>query len=174
VREALRAGLALVPEDRREHGLVLDMPVDHNVTLGHLSGVCRAGFLIDHRRERQVVEGYIRDLNIKAPSPTAIVKFLSGGNQQKVVVAKWLFIPSHCIVFDEPTRGIDVQARYEIYALMQRLAADGVGVMMISSDLPELIGICHRILVMHEGRMAGELNREQFSQERIMAYATGG
>ncbi|MCL5772969.1 MAG: sugar ABC transporter ATP-binding protein, partial [Firmicutes bacterium] len=173
-QEALKAGIALVPEDRREHGLILDMPVNHNITLGHLDGVCTAGFFIDHSREKKVVDGYITDLSIKTPSPRWHAKFLSGGNQQKVVVAKWLFIPSYMIIFDEPTRGIDVEAKYEIYSLMQRLASEGIGVIMISSDLPELIGICHRIIVLHEGEITGELKKEEFSQERIMTYATGG
>lgn len=173
-QEALKSGIALVPEDRREHGLILDMPVNHNITLGHLDGVCTAGFFIDHSREKKVVDGYITDLAIKTPSPQWHVKFLSGGNQQKVVVAKWLFIPSYLIIFDEPTRGIDVEAKYEIYSLMQRLASEGIGVIMISSDLPELIGICHRIIVLHEGEITGELRKEEFSQERIMTYATGG
>jgi len=172
-QEALKAGIALVPEDRKEQGLILAMAVNHNITLGNLNGVCRNNFFIDHAREKKVVEGYIKELSIKTPSPAWIVRQLSGGNQQKVVVAKWLFIPSHLIVFDEPTRGIDVEAKYEIYALMQRLASEGIGVVMISSELPELIGICHRILVMHEGKITGELKKEEFSQERIMAYATG-
>ncbi len=172
-QEALKAGIALVPEDRKEQGLILPMAVNHNITLGNLSGVCRYQFIIDHAREKKVVDGYISDLSIKTPSPHWIVRQLSGGNQQKVVVAKWLFIPSHMIIFDEPTRGIDVEAKYEIYALMQRLASEGIGVIMISSELPELIGICHRILVMHEGAITGELKKEEFSQERIMAHATG-
>lgn len=172
-QEALKCGIALVPEDRKEQGLILQMAVNHNITLGNLNGVCRNNFFIDHAREKKVAEGYISDLSIKTPSPAWIVRQLSGGNQQKVVVAKWLFIPSHLIIFDEPTRGIDVEAKYEIYALMQRLTSEGIGVVMISSELPELIGICHRILVMHEGTITGELKKEEFSQERIMAYATG-
>jgi len=172
--EALRCGIALVPEDRKEQGLILDLPVSHNITLGNINGVCSARFFIRHSEERRVSDGYILDLNIKTPSRNWKVRQLSGGNQQKVVVAKWLFIPSYMIIFDEPTRGIDVKAKYEIYELMRRLAGEGIGVIMISSDLPELIGICNRIVVMREGTVTGALTSDQFSQERIMSYATGG
>ncbi|MCL5036529.1 MAG: sugar ABC transporter ATP-binding protein [Chloroflexi bacterium] len=173
-QEALKCGIALVPEDRKEEGLVLSMSVEHNITLGNLNGVCRGNFFINHAREKQVVDGYIKDLQIKTPLVTMEVRRLSGGNQQKVVVAKWLFIPSYLIIFDEPTRGIDVKAKYELYELMYRLVQEGIGVIIISSELPELIGICDRILVMHEGEITGELVKGEFSQEKIMEYATGG
>jgi ribose transport system ATP-binding protein len=173
-QEALKSGIALVPEDRKEEGLVLPMSVEHNITLGNINGVCRANFIIDHNREKQVVDGYIKDLQIKTPFAGMEVRRLSGGNQQKVVVAKWLFIPSYLIIFDEPTRGIDVKAKYELYELMYRLVQEGIGVILISSELPELIGICDRILVMHEGKITGELSKAEFSQEKIMEYATGG
>jgi ribose transport system ATP-binding protein len=173
-QEALKNGIALVPEDRKEEGLVLPMSVAHNITLGNLNGVCRASFIINHIREKQVVDGYIQDLQIKTPYAGMEVRRLSGGNQQKVVVAKWLFIPSYLIIFDEPTRGIDVKAKYELYELMCRLVQEGIGVILISSELPELIGICDRILVMHEGTITGELSKSEFSQEKIMEYATGG
>ncbi len=172
--ESLREGLALVPEDRKDQGLVLDLPVNFNTTLGNINGVCKHNFFIDHRKEYEVVEGYIKDMNIKTPSQSQIVRFLSGGNQQKVVVAKWLFIPSHIVIFDDPTRGIDIGAKFEIYKLMNRLVADGIGVILVSSDLPEVMGMSDRIAVMKEGRITGILNKNEFSQETIMKYATGG
>lgn len=172
--DALNVGLALVPEDRKDEGLVLDLPVDHNMTLGNINGVCKHNFFIDHHRESEVVQGYIEDLKIKTPSHDMIVKFLSGGNQQKVVVAKWLFIPSYIVIFDDPTRGIDIGAKFEIYKLMNRLVAQGIGVIMISSDLPEAMGMCDRIAVMREGKLTKILEKQEFSQETIMKYATGG
>ena len=172
--DALREGFALVPEDRKDQGLVLELPVDFNTTLGNINGVCKHNFFIDHKREHEVVAGYIKDMNIKTPSHYQVVKFLSGGNQQKVVVAKWLFIPSHIIVFDDPTRGIDIGAKYEIYKLMNRLVAEGIGVILVSSDLPEAMGMSDRIAVMREGRITKILDKEEFSQETIMKYATGG
>ena len=172
--ESLKEGLALVPEDRKEEGLVLDLPVNFNTTLGNINGVCKHNFFIDHRKEYEVVEGYIKDMNIKTPSQDQVVRFLSGGNQQKVVVAKWLFIPSHIVIFDDPTRGIDIGAKFEIYKLMNKLVAEGVGVILVSSDLPEVMGMSDRIAVMKEGRITGILKKNEFSQETIMKYATGG
>jgi len=116
----------------------------------------------------------VRDLMIRTPSIEQAVKNLSGGNQQKVVLAKWLFTRSKVLIFDEPTRGIDVGAKAEIYQLMNRLAEEGVAILMISSELPEVLGMSDRILVMHQGRIAGELSREEATQERIMHLATGG
>lgn len=172
--ESLKEGLALVPEDRKEEGLVLDLPVNFNTTLGNINGVCKHNFFIDHRKEYEVVEGYIKDMNIKTPSQTQVVRFLSGGNQQKVVVAKWLFIPSHIVIFDDPTRGIDIGAKFEIYKLMNKLVEEGIGVILVSSDLPEVMGMSDRIAVMKEGRITGILEKKEFSQETIMKYATGG
>lgn len=172
--ESLKEGLALVPEDRKEQGLVLDLPVDFNTTLGNINGVCKHNFFIDHRKEYEVVEGYIKDLNIKTPSQDQTVRYLSGGNQQKVVVAKWLFIPSHIVIFDDPTRGIDIGARFEIYKLMNRLVTEGIGVILVSSDLQEVMGMSDRIAVMRGGRITGILQKHEFSQETIMKYATGG
>ncbi|MFP4499281.1 MAG: sugar ABC transporter ATP-binding protein, partial [Vulcanimicrobiota bacterium] len=173
-QDALKAGFALVPEDRKDQGLVLELPVYHNMTLANMNGICKNKMIIDHKKEEDVVDGYIKDLKIKTPSRDQIVKYLSGGNQQKVVVAKWLFIPSYLIVFDEPTRGIDIGAKFEIYKLMNELVAQGIGVILISSDLQEVIGMCDRIAVMSEGKLTKILNKEEFSQETIMKYATGG
>ncbi|MCD4784318.1 MAG: sugar ABC transporter ATP-binding protein [Candidatus Eremiobacteraeota bacterium] len=172
--DALKEGLALVPEDRKDEGLVMELPVDYNTTLGNMNGVCKANFFIDHLREFEVVQKYIEEINIKTPSHHQVIKFLSGGNQQKVVVAKWLFIPSHIIIFDDPTRGIDIGAKFEIYKLMNKLVGEGIGVILISSDLPEAMGMCDRIVVMRGGRITKVLQKEEFSQETIMKYATGG
>ena len=126
------------------------------------------------REERAVAEKYKTDLAIKTPSIEQTVQNLSGGNQQKVVLAKWLFTGSKILIFDEPTRGIDVGAKSEIYKLMNELAASGVAIIMISSELPEVLGMSDRILVMHEGRLTGELSRADATQEKIMHLATGG
>jgi ABC-type sugar transport system ATPase subunit len=128
---------------------------------------------VNRREERSVTEKYVRELQIKTPSIEQVVQNLSGGNQQKVVLAKWLFTQSKFLVFDEPTRGIDVGAKVEIYKLMNELVRKGVSILMISSELPEVLGMCDRILVMHEGRLAGELLRKDATQERIMQLATG-
>jgi ribose transport system ATP-binding protein len=150
------------------------MAVRENVTLANLAPLARGGF-IAARRERAVAAEYVQSLSIRTPSTEQPVGFLSGGNQQKVVLAKWLFTQARVLLFDEPTRGIDVAAKVEIYELMNTLAARGVAILMISSELPELLAMSDRILVMHEGRLAGEVGRDgDWSQERVMALATGG
>jgi ribose transport system ATP-binding protein len=169
-RDAVRAGLCLLTEDRKAQGLILDMPCYANVTITDLLRVSRLG-LLDGAAERSATEELVRDLDIKTPSVEQLVGNLSGGNQQKVVIAKWLFRRAEVLVCDEPTRGIDVGARFEIYQLLWRLAAEGKGLLIVSSDLPELMGICHRILVFSDGRITGDLPRAEFSQERILAYA---
>ncbi len=172
-RDAISLGIGLVPEDRKQLGLILGMAIRENVTLANLEAVAPAGF-ISPSRERAATQKYIRDLTIRTPSGEQTVRNLSGGNQQKVVLAKWLFTDSKFLVFDEPTRGIDVGSKVEIYQLMNALTAKGVGILMISSELPELLGMSDRILVMHEGRLAGELARAEATQERVMHLATGG
>jgi ribose transport system ATP-binding protein len=172
-RDAIRLGIGLVPEDRKLLGLVLGMAVRENVTLANLEAVAPGGF-IQPRREREAAQKYIQDLMIRTPSGEQTVRNLSGGNQQKVVLAKWLFTDSRLLIFDEPTRGIDVGSKVEIYQLMNALTAQGVGILMITSELPELLGMSDRILVMHEGRLAGELPRAEATQERVMHLATGG
>jgi ribose transport system ATP-binding protein len=169
---AIGKGIALVPEDRKRQGLVLPLSVRENITLGHLSGVSTAGQL-NVVRERRVAADYVAKLRIATPSTSQRTVNLSGGNQQKVVLAKWLYSDARILIIDEPTRGIDVGAKAEIYALLQQLAAQGRTVIIISSELPELIGMADRILVMHEGRITGELNRNEFSEEAIMFYAAG-
>jgi putative multiple sugar transport system ATP-binding protein len=168
VDRAIAAGLAYVTEDRKELGLVLDEPIVRNITLANLLGVSKNGVL-SHRREQQVAEQYRKAMNIRTPDVMQKVVNLSGGNQQKVVLSKWLFADPQVLILDEPTRGIDVGAKFEIYGIMNDLAAQGRGVVMISSEMPELLGMCDRIYVMNEGRIVGELSRDEASQERIMA-----
>jgi len=172
-RHAISLGIGLVTEDRKALGLVLGMAVRENISLANLGVLSRLGF-VSRRREREVARKYVEDILIKTPSVEQAVQNLSGGNQQKVVLAKWLFTESSVLIFDEPTRGIDVGAKTEIYQLMNRLAANGVAIIMISSELPEVLGMSDRILVMHEGEIAGELSRDEATQERIMQLATGG
>ncbi|HLK56571.1 MAG TPA: sugar ABC transporter ATP-binding protein [Chthonomonadaceae bacterium] len=172
-QDAIRHGIGLVTEDRKQQGLVLGMVVRENNTLANLDLLSTLGF-IRRNEERQVAEKYKTDLSIKTPTIEQTVQNLSGGNQQKVVLAKWLFTGSKILIFDEPTRGIDVGAKSEIYKLMNELAARGVAIIMISSELPEVLGMSDRILVMHEGRIAGELSRAEATQEKIMHLATGG
>ncbi len=170
---AIRHGIGLLTEDRKNQGLVLDMSVRENATLANLDALTMGPF-VRRRRERAVAGEFVESLNIKTPGIEQAVRNLSGGNQQKVVLAKWLFTDCKVLLFDEPTRGIDVGAKVEIYRLMNNLVREGVAVLMISSELPEVLGMCDRILVMHEGRLAGELTRDEATQERIMALATGG
>ena len=172
-KEAIGLGIGLVTEDRKALGLVLGMAVRENISLANLGPLSRLGFVM-RRRERAVAEQFVEDVTIKTPSIEQVVQNLSGGNQQKVILAKWLFTQSKVLIFDEPTRGIDVGAKTEIYQLMNKLAENGVAVIMISSELPEIIGMSDRILVMHEGQIAGELGREEATQEKIMHLATGG
>ncbi|MGQ9580260.1 MAG: sugar ABC transporter ATP-binding protein [Armatimonadota bacterium] len=172
-QEAIRLGIGLATEDRKALGLILGMAVRENVTIANLGPLSRLGF-VSRRREREVTNRFVEELMIKTPSIEQAVQYLSGGTQQKVVLAKWLFTKSKVLIFDEPTRGIDVGAKTEIYQLMNKLAEQGVAIIMISSELPEILGMSDRILVMHEGRIAGELSRDEATQEKIMFLATGG
>ncbi|MFQ6133398.1 MAG: sugar ABC transporter ATP-binding protein [Armatimonadota bacterium] len=171
--EAIRRGIGFVTEDRKLQGLILGMALQENVSLANLSELTTAGF-VNRRQEERVAAQFVDDLDIRTPSLSQMVMNLSGGNQQKVVLAKWLFTKSKVLIFDEPTRGIDVGSKAEIHQIMRRLAAEGAGVIMISSELPEILKMSDRILVMHEGRLAGELSREEATQEKIMLLATGG
>ncbi|GAB1478551.1 sugar ABC transporter ATP-binding protein [Paracoccaceae bacterium] len=168
VARAVAAGLAYVTEDRKALGLILEEPIVRNVTLANLPGVSLRGVL-DKRRETEVAERYRKAMAIRTPGVQQKVVNLSGGNQQKVVLSKWLFTDPQVLILDEPTRGIDVGAKFEIYSIMNDLAAQGRGIVMISSEMPELLGMCDRIYVMNEGRIVGELSAEEASQERIMA-----
>ena len=168
VPKAIAAGISYVTEDRKALGLVLEEPIVRNVTLANLPGVAWRGML-DKRREVQVAERYRDQLAIRTPGVQQKVVNLSGGNQQKVVLSKWLFTNPQVLILDEPTRGIDVGAKFEIYTIMKDLAEQGRGILMISSEMPELLGMCDRIYVMNEGRILGELTRQEASQERIMS-----
>lgn len=155
VTKAIKAGISYVTEDRKALGLILEEPILRNISLANLSGIAKNSVL-DKRREAQVAEGYRRQLAIRTPSVQQKVVNLSGGNQQKVVLSKWLFTDPELLILDEPTRGIDVGAKFEIYTIMKELAEQGRGVLMISSEMPELLGMCDRIYVMNEGRIVGE------------------
>jgi ribose transport system ATP-binding protein len=167
---AIKCGIGFVTEDRRNQGLVLGMSVRENCSLVSLRKLHTAGF-IKFRQERNIVQNFIDLLRIKTASQETKAATLSGGNQQKVVLAKWLAIKPAILILDEPTRGIDVGAKAEIHRLMSELAREGVAIIMISSELPEILGMSDRIIVMHEGRVTGELNRAEASQEKIMALA---
>ena len=170
--DATKAGLGYVPEDRKLHGLVLPMSVRENVTLAVLR-VLSYATLVKKSQERQQTDHFIEALNIRTPSREQRVNNLSGGNQQKVVVAKWLANNPAVLILDEPTRGIDVGAKAELHGIMTRLAQQGVGILMISSDLPEILGMSDRILVMYEGRLNGEFTRAEATEQRLMLAATG-
>ncbi|WP_041651418.1 multiple monosaccharide ABC transporter ATP-binding protein [Marinomonas posidonica] len=168
VPNAIKSGLAYVTEDRKELGLILEETIQINTTLANLNNVSSHG-VIDENIERQVSEDYRKALNIRTPSVFQKVMNLSGGNQQKVVLSKWLYSQPDVLILDEPTRGIDVGAKFEIYSIINQLADDGKGVVMISSEMPELLGMCDRIYVMNEGRFVGELEQADASQEKIMS-----
>jgi ribose transport system ATP-binding protein len=171
-RDAIRQGLYLVPEDRKRAGLVLEMSICWNVSLADLLNHARA-LLIDRASETRIAQAQAVSLAIKAPSLATEAVTLSGGNQQKVVLAKWLSMQPRVVIFDEPTRGIDVGAKNEIYALMRGLADRGVAIVMISSDMEEVIGVSDRIAVMYEGRISGLLERADFSEYNVLRLAIG-
>jgi len=172
-RDAIRNGIALITEDRKLLGLNLIASVCHNITLVHLKKFCRGSQLINFRKEEEKGRELIRRFNIKTPSHKTPAGSLSGGNQQKIVISKWILGDPDIIIMDEPTRGIDVAAKAEIHLLMSELAAQGKAVIMISSEMPEVMGVSDRAIVLHEGKLIGELNRSEFSQEKIMSYAIG-
>lgn len=172
-QQAIRSGIGLLPEDRKKEGLVLINTVGFNMTLSVLNEFIN-GIFIKWKKKHSIIQEYVESLSIKTPSVEQIVNNLSGGNQQKVVLAKWMAIHPKVLILDEPTRGVDVGAKAEIYALIDKLANEGVAVIIISSELPEIINMCDRIYVVHNGSISGELAREQFSQSKIMHYATGG
>jgi ribose transport system ATP-binding protein len=171
-RDAISHGVYLVPEDRRNCGLVVEFNVRENISLPNLESYATAK-IINTAKETTAALSACKSINIKTPSTEMRAANLSGGNQQKVVLAKWLTFSPKVIIFDEPTRGIDVGAKGEIYALIRKLAAEGVSVIVISSEMEEVLGISDRIAVMHEGRITGILNRPQFSEEAVMHLATG-
>lgn len=169
--DAIRDGLGLIPEDRKLQGLVQIMSVKRNTTLVNMKRVLRAG-VISSSLEEKLSKEYANKLHVVTPSMETEVQYLSGGNQQKVVIAKWLFQNSEILFLDEPTRGIDVGAKAEIYRLINRMAKEGKTIIMISSEMPELLGLCDRIMVMHEGHKMGELNAAEATQAKIMALCS--
>jgi ribose transport system ATP-binding protein len=171
--DAIARGIALVNEDRKAHGLFLKLDVTVNTTVSALRSLCRLG-VIQRARERALVRKMIEDLRIKTPGASFIVVNMSGGNQQKVILARWLSVDTKVLIMDEPTRGIDVGSKSEIYQLMDELTRRGVGILMISSELPEVQGMSDRVLVMREGTIVGELPRAQATEEAIMRLAVGG
>ena len=172
-REALDRGLALVPEDRKGQGLIIEMAVKENMSLASLRSEAKGPFL-NQRCEEKLVKEMTEALSIKTPGSWQLARFLSGGNQQKIVLGKWLALKPGVLLLDEPTRGIDIGAKEEIYLLMEKFARQGMAVLFVSSEMEEIMGMADRTLVMHEGRITGELDREQFSEEAIMELATGG
>lgn len=171
-REAIDLGLALVPEDRKRHGAMLGISIKNNINMPIYEKNSTLS-VIDSKKEKEIAEKYQKNMAIKTPSLNQLVKNLSGGNQQKVILGRWLAADSELIIFDEPTRGIDVGAKYEIYKLMNDLVEkEGKAILMISSEMEELMGMSDRIIVLAEGDMTGELSKEEFSQERIMAFAS--
>jgi ribose transport system ATP-binding protein len=171
--DAIRAGIALVTEDRKEEGLVLPLSVRENIALPNLAKLSSLG-VMNRKAERTLSEETIRRLLIKTSGGEQAAGSLSGGNQQKVVIGKWLATKPKILILDEPTRGVDIGAKKEIYDIMNRLAQEGVAILMISSELPEVLGMSDRVLVMHEGRITGSFSRAEATQELIMHAATGG
>ncbi|MGE7186312.1 sugar ABC transporter ATP-binding protein [Peribacillus sp. NPDC006672] len=171
--DAVRYGLAFITENRKEEGLILDFSVRENIGLPNLKSFAPSG-LVKTEDEKKFAEMMIKRLHVKTSSTETIIGNLSGGNQQKVVIAKWIGTSPKVLIMDEPTRGIDVGAKREIYELMNELTERGIAIIMVSSELPEIIGMSDRILVVHEGKIAGELLKQEATQEKIMALATGG
>ncbi|MBX7367304.1 sugar ABC transporter ATP-binding protein [Clostridium chauvoei] len=172
-KDAIENGICYLSEDRKKEGCVLDMSVANNMTLCNLKKYERNNKSINTKAELKDVEEYIKKINIRTPNSGQLIKNLSGGNQQKVILAKWLLLSPKVFIIDEPTRGIDVGAKKEIYELLNELKSMGKAIIMISSDLPEVLGISDRIMVMSEGRISGELQREEATQEKIMKLAVG-
>ncbi len=171
-REAADAGLALVPEDRKALGVFLPEAVDWNISLAGLSRHARGGLFLNQPAARRDAESVSARLRVKAASLDTVVGTLSGGNQQKVALGKWLALEPKVLLLDEPTRGVDVGAKREIYQIMEQLAADGVAILFVSSEMEEVLAMSDRVLVMHEGALAGELKRDELSEEAVMRLAT--
>lgn len=171
--DGIKNGIGLVPEDRKREGLVLNLPVNENVVMASLGKVSKKGVL-NLGKIKAISNEMVDSLSIKTPSINQMVVNLSGGNQQKVVLAKWLAAETDIVIFDEPTRGIDIGAKQEVYELMEQLAQKGVGILMISSELPEVLQMSDRILVMHEGKLAGEVPAKDATQEKLLQLASGG
>lgn len=172
-KQSLKSGMGFLTEDRKEEGLFLDMTVSENIVMSMLPEISKLS-VIKKEKEKEMAKKFIEQLRIKTPSSETKVVNLSGGNQQKVVLAKWLACESSIIILDEPTRGIDVGAKMEIYNQMRKLADEGKAILMISSELPEIIGMSDRVLVMREGVLTGEISGEEMTEQNILSYAMGG
>ena len=162
-----------MPEDRKNQGLLLEMPITQNISIVKLDKIKGRAGTLSAKKEKEVTKKYFNSLKIKAPSVTQRVYFLSGGNQQKVVIAKWLFSDADIFILDEPTRGIDVGAKYEIYLLMNELVSQGKSIILISSEMSEIIAMSDRVLVMHNGEIRAELSKEEITPETVLKYAIG-
>jgi D-xylose transport system ATP-binding protein len=171
-RDAIRRGIGFVTEDRKRFGLILDQTILENMTLAGLRTIS-GRYITDSTREAIAVRGPIESLRVKAPSPMTVTNTLSGGNQQKVVLGKWLLTNPKILFLDEPTRGIDVGAKQEIYAEINKLAKQGLAIVLVSSELPEVLGLSDRVIVLHEGKLTGEFIRSEATPENVMAAATG-
>ena len=171
-QDAIQAGLGYLPEERKLQGLFLRMAICTNVSAANISRISRNGFIQD-QMERDLAQMYVKQLKIRTPSIDQFARNLSGGNQQKVIIAKWLAVQPKVLIVDEPTRGVDVGAKMEIYSLLRKMASQGVAVVMISSELPEVLGMSDRVMVIREGHFAGELDRADATEEKIIAMATG-
>ncbi|MBI3415728.1 MAG: sugar ABC transporter ATP-binding protein, partial [Verrucomicrobia bacterium] len=172
--DAIQAGLALVPEDRKLQGVILEMAVTQNLSLASLHRHASSSVFLQRDYEDRLATEMIGKLKIKTPNARQFVQYLSGGNQQKVVLGKWLALKPRLLLLDEPTRGIDIGAKREIYGLMENLAAEGVAILFVSSEMSEILGMSDRALVMHEGKITGELSGETLAEEAVMRLATGG
>jgi len=173
VGDAIKHGIAYATEDRKKYGLNLIEDIQRNISAAALGKLARRGW-VDANKEYDVAEGYRKSLNIKAPSVASITGKLSGGNQQKVVLSKWIFTDPDVLILDEPTRGIDVGAKYEIYTIINALADQGKAILFISSELPELLGLCDRVYTLSAGRITGDVPRAEATQEGLMTLMTAG
>jgi inositol transport system ATP-binding protein len=171
-RDAIRHGIGLVPEDRKQQALFLSLAIRMNVSMAALDRVSGMGVFVDERAETRLVEEYRRALNIRMAGPDQLVSNLSGGNQQKVVLARWLALRPKVLIVDEPTRGIDIGAKVEVHNLLFEMARSGIAIIAISSELPEILAISDRIVTMREGRVTGEVRRDRADQETLMTMMT--
>ena len=168
--DAIKNGIALCPEDRKDQGIIAKRGIRENISLAILESLSKRGF-INFSKEREIAEKGVNDLNVKTPTIEKHIGELSGGNQQKVILARWLAANPKVLILDEPTKGIDVGSKSEIYQIICNLAKQGIGVIMISSELPEILGVCDRILVMCQGRITGELMREEATEKKVLTLA---
>ncbi|MCK9191028.1 MAG: ATP-binding cassette domain-containing protein, partial [Sphaerochaetaceae bacterium] len=172
--EAKNAGIGYITEDRKEEGLMLEKSISNNIGITNYDLITSNGFVIDKTKEISLSEKAIKELSIRCTGINHLAQNLSGGNQQKVVFAKWLYTDPKVLILDEPTRGVDVGAKQEIYSLITKLVKQGAAIIMVSSDLPEVLGMSDRIMVIHEGTVGGIINKDVATQENIMTLATGG